>query len=135
MIEKIKDWGFGVTSVEKELTNEEFLSKLYEADNRMLTNSLEGFEKLRQENEELKKKVEQLENKLEHCSNDKWYIDLEKLNIPEEIENQIRKQVCDEIRDKLKAHCDYTDEENIGWYLPEHKIDMLLDQTKKKKED
>ena len=79
------------------------------------------------------RKVEELENKLEHCSNDKWYIDLDKLNIPNEIANQIKKQVCDEIREKLKAHCDYTDEDNIGWYLTEHKIDILLDQMEQAK--
>ena len=58
MIEKIKDCGFGVISVEKELTNEEFLSKLYEADNKMQINSLEGFEKLRQENRTLRNYID-----------------------------------------------------------------------------
>lgn len=46
-------------------------------------------------------------------------------------DDKLRHQVCDEIREKLKAHCDYTDEENISWYLTEDKIDMLLDQIKK----
>lgn len=47
---------------------------------------------------------------------------------------QIRKQVCDEIKEKLKAHCDYTDEEHIGWYISEEKIDIILNQIEKGEE-
>ena len=56
------------------------------------------------------------------------------LNYAIERANTIRREVCDEIREKLKAHCDYTDEDSIGWYLTEHKVDMLLDQIEKNKE-
>ena len=46
----------------------------------------------------------ELKDKLEHCSNDKWYIDLNKLKISEEVVKHIRKQVCNEIAKKLKQH-------------------------------
>ena len=46
-----------------------------------------------------------------------------------DLEHQIRKQICDEIREKLKAHCDYTND--IGWYITEEKIDIILNQIEK----
>lgn len=70
-----KDYGFGVISVEKELTNKEFLSKLYEADNKMQTNLLESFEKLRQENKRLKEQLAIREKALElACKKIDFYI-------------------------------------------------------------
>lgn len=97
-----KDYGFGVISVEKELTNKEFLLKLYEADNKMKTNSLEGFEKLRQENKQLKERIQNiLEGKEIPAICAKKYEEYEEqLAIREK---EIRKQVCDEIRDKVSV--------------------------------
>ena len=50
------------------------------------------------------KKIEELEDRLRHYSNDLWYIDLNKLRIPKAIENQIRKQVYDEIYEFIMSH-------------------------------
>lgn len=75
-----KDYGFGVISVEKELTNKEFLSKLDEADNKMKTNLLEGFEKLRQENKQLKEQLAIREKALElACKSLTYYYNLENI--------------------------------------------------------
>lgn len=42
------------------------------------------------------------------------------------------KQVCEKIREKLSLHCDY--KENIGWYMPENKFNLILDQIENEKE-
>lgn len=47
------------------------------------------------------------------------------------LEEEIRKRVCDEIKELLKMHCEYTEEEYIGWYLPENKIDLLINKVEK----
>lgn len=53
------------------------------------------------------------------------------IKIVKEVQEQLtRYQVCEEIRKKLKAHCDYSTE-NGGWHIPEYKIDILLDQIEK----
>lgn len=44
---------------------------------------------------------------------------------------QVRKQVCDEIRDKLKTHCNWANGNYTGWYIPETKIDLILDKIEK----
>ena len=93
-------------------------------------------EKVKQLKKHLAEKDKEIEGTDSNLTYKQIQIDnLEKENkkLKEQL-TQVRKQVCDEIRDKLKAHCDYTDEENIGWYLTEHKIDMLLDQIEQAKE-
>lgn len=40
---------------------------------------------------------------------------------------QVRKEVCEKIREKLSLHCDYLDKDN-GWHIPEDKINLILDQ-------
>lgn len=42
------------------------------------------------------------------------------------------KQMCEKIREKLSLHCDYKD--NIGWYMPENKFNLILDQIENEKE-
>lgn len=32
-----------------------------------------------------------------------------------------------EVKEYLKLHCEYTVKDKIGWYLPENKIDVLID--------
>ena len=83
--------------------------------------------------EELKNKVEQLENKLEHYSNDKWYISLEKLNIPEEIENQIKKQVCNEIKKGIGDlfELDFNLKENEFQVITFYGIKQVLNKIEK----
>lgn len=36
------------------------------------------------------------------------------------------KILIDLIKNKLKGHCEYSNE--LGWYLPENKIDLLLNK-------
>lgn len=87
-----KDYGFGIISVEKELTNEEFLLKLYGANNKMQTNSLEGFEKLRQENKQLKEQLAVREKALELAISKLYgaeYIALYKNNFIEQAKESI----------------------------------------------
>ena len=43
-----------------------------------------------------------------------------------ELISDYTKQVCEKIREKLSLHCDYKD--NIGWYMPENKFNLILDQ-------
>lgn len=76
---------------------------------------------------ELKKKCEELSDKeFEHFGDMKTY---KNMWLAEQRKNkEIRHQVCEEIREKLKAHCDYTDEENIGWYIEQEKINKILNQ-------
>ena len=96
--------------------------------------------KLAEENEQLKeqlaekdKEIKSLEQEIENNQRD--YVSELAYYTAEENVKEIRKQMCDKIKEKLKAHCDYTDEENIGWYLTEHKIDTLLDQIEQAKEN
>lgn len=87
---------------------------------------------LEQENKELKEQLAEKDKEIAELR--QTIISLYNSNINLEMYSKtIREQVCDEIREKLKAHCDYTDEENIGWYLTEHKIDTLLDQMEQAK--
>ena len=88
---------------------------------------------LEQENKQLKERIQNiLDGKEIPAISAKKYEEYEQQLA--EKDKETHKQVCDEIREKLKAHCDYTDEENIGWYLVEHKIDTLLDQIEQAKE-
>ena len=106
-------------------------------------------QKLEQENKELRKQLAEKDKEIEKLhkilDSQKRHIDIIEQpfrghgakrtgNIILDFELSIRNQVCDEIREKLKAHCDYTDEDNVGWYLTEHKIDLLIDQIKQAKE-
>ena len=95
---------------------------------------------LEQENKQLKEQIAEKDKEIEElkkdikslkCANE-LYSTIASTNATKmNIAKQIRKQVCDEIREKLKAHCNYTDEENIGWYLTELKIVLLIDQIEK----
>ena len=45
-----------------------------------------------------------------------------------EVMQSIRHQLCEKIKEKLKVYRNYTDEENIGWYIEEENINKILDQ-------
>ena len=75
--------------------------------------------------EELKEHIKFLENK---CLNE---INVKLVNVTKEKMQEIRKQVYDKIKELLKMHCEYTDEDHIGWYLPEDKIDLLINKVEK----
>lgn len=87
---------------------------------------------LRDHIKEQDKEIERLKIELEKCSNDKWYIDLDKLKIPNEIEKQIRKQVCDEIKEYIAKEYGVSVEDMpktyhfLSWTVKE--IYELLDQ-------
>ena len=83
---------------------------------------------LKEQLAEKDKEIKELENKLEHCSNDKWYIDLDKLNIPSEIENQIRHQVCKEIRKSIIDLVGYETEKEARAYNCELNAREVLDE-------
>lgn len=81
------------------------------------------------------KEIDTLNKTILRLSNEKERIQ-DEINIDYlSFAKQTRHQVCDEIRHKLKTYCDYTDEENIGWYLTEDKIDILLNQIEKGEKD
>ena len=87
---------------------------------------------LEQENKQLKEKIEELENRLEHYSNDKWYIDLNRLNIPNEVTNRVIKQVCDEIREKLQPKAILLDDDYLQEVVYWEDICSALDKMEVK---
>ena len=57
------------------------------------------------------------------------------LDLSEHInQNQKAIECLKEVKEKLKAHCEYTQKENIGWYLPQKKIEVIIDNKIKELE-
>lgn len=50
--------------------------------------------------------------------------------------NQTQKAIecLKEVKEYIKLHCEYTVKDKIGWYLPENKIDILIDNKIKELE-
>ena len=82
-----------------------------------------------------KDKVELVEER------DKYFSDIYRIGgykfTIEDLQQQLKdntKQVCEKIRKQLILHCDYLDKDN-GWYIPEDKINLILDQIEKGEND
>ena len=139
-----------ITIIEGDLEQEnKQLKALLDAKEKIETNSIKGFKKLKNENKQLKERIqnildgkeipaicakkyreyeEQLQEQIDY--KDEYYHYWQETKRELRNNKQIRHQVCDEIKEKLKAHCDYTND--IGRYIPEEKIDIIfLDKIEK----
>lgn len=79
---------------------------------------------------ELRKQLEEKDKKIEEMTQTIVYLYNTNINL-EMYSKQVRKQVCDEIKEKLKVHCDWANGNFTGWYIPETKIATLIDQIEK----
>lgn len=57
--------------------------------------------------------------------------DMKIKNLKQQLKSQPA-EIVEKIRKELSLHCDYKD--NIGWYMPENKFNLILDQLENEKE-